>query len=179
MIYLNIFHTESIAFSNTGLTGPIPTTLTNLQSLEVFKVENCNLFGDGYMSLYDIPTLKVLGVAGNKFLTGTLDGIGKLAKLEELYLGNTKMGGPLPEELGQLSNLWIITSPETAFTGAIPASWGNLKSLKELDFSQNQLTGALATELGQLTKLETVNLYENGEYSLSVCVSIISLSKRN
>ncbi len=154
---------ESIAFFNMELTGEIPD-LSSLQNLEVFKVENNNLSGDGYMALYDVPSLIVLGVAGNEEITGSLDGIGKLTNLQELYLGETKMEGQLPEDMGQLDQLKYIKSPRTGFTGPIPASFGNLKNLVELDFALNTLDGELPEELGELTMLERVALDSNGKF---------------
>ena len=156
-------YAESLALFNTGITGAIPAELANLSELEVFKVENCNLSGDGWMVLFDTPTLLVLGVAGNPDLTGNLDGIGNLANLQELYLGETQIGGALPEELGNLIGLRTIKSPQTAFTGAIPASLGDLVSLEELDFGLNQLEGELPPELGGMVALEKVSLYGNGK----------------
>lgn len=156
-------NTESLALFNTGLEGDVPSTISNLQSLEVFKAENCNLSGEGWRALLEIPTLLVLGVAGNTLLTGTLEGIGTLVGLQELYLGETQIGGPLPEELGTLVDLKTIKSPQTAFTGPLPASLGNLKSLRELDFGMNQLDGALPPELGGMVEVEEVFLYGNSE----------------
>lgn len=107
----------------------------------------------------------MLGVAGNEEVTGTLEGIENLPNLQELYLGETKMSGPIPEAMGEnLPKLRFIKSPETNFTGPIPASFGNLANLEELDFSKNQLTGELPESLGQLTKLGKVSLYGNGEF---------------
>ena len=131
---------ESLGLFNTNISGTIPATISNCQKLEVFKVENCRLTGDGLMALYDIPTLKVLGVAGNSELTGTLLGIDRLPNLEELYLSDTKMNGPLPEEMGNLSQLRIIKSDRTQFTGGIPASFGNLVNLEEIAFNMNLFT---------------------------------------
>ena len=48
---------ESLAIFNTGISGTIPD-LSNLQKLEVFKVEHSDLTGSGFTSLYDIPSLK-------------------------------------------------------------------------------------------------------------------------
>jgi len=152
----------SLALFDTGVSGNIPD-LSTLQKLEVFRVDNCKLVGDGYTYLYNVPSLKVLGIAGNEFVTGTLSGIEQLVNLEELYIGATKMDGPLPEELGQLTKLKYIESSATAFTGVIPASIGDLVNLETLDLSLNQLSGGLPEEIGQLTKLEDIALYGNGE----------------
>ena len=114
-----------------------------------------------------------LGVAGNEEITGTLEGIENLVNLQELYVGETKMSGPLPEGLGALTKMKFIKSSEAAFTGALPASIGNLVDLEELDFSLNSLNGALPEELGQLTKLEKVALHGNGECNIFICVVYI------
>ena len=152
---------ESLALFNTDITGEIPD-LSSLQNLEVFKVENCKLSGDGFTSLYNIPSLIALGVAGNDEVTGTLDGIENLVNLQELYLGETKMSGPLPEGMKGLTKLKFILSPETAFTGVMP-DFSNLVDLEQLDFASNSLTGELP-EFGQLSKLKRVVLNGNGEY---------------
>lgn len=92
-----------MALFNTDLTGTIPD-LSNLKSLEVFKVENCNLSGDGHTSLYGVPSLLVLGVAGNEDINGTLAGIEGLTELQELYLGKTRMTGPIPDGIGNTTS---------------------------------------------------------------------------
>ena len=167
----------SLALFDTGISGNIPD-LSALQKLEVFKVENCKLVGDGYTSLYNVPSLKVMGIAGNKFVTGTLSGIEQLVNLEELYTGATKLDGPLPEELGQLTKLKYFESSETAFTGVIPSSIGSLEKLEVLDISLNQLSGGLPEEIGQLTKLENVALYGNGEWHISLHLNFYMLASR-
>lgn len=152
--------TESIALFNTGLKGPIPD-LSNLKSLEVFKVENCNLEGNAWKSVLNTPTLKVLGVAGNELVTGTLNGVENLVNLEELYTGATGIGGQIPEDIGQLTKLWNFRSPETALTGALPESMGDLVSLMELDLGENQLDGNLPESVGNWEKITDVLLYSN------------------
>ena len=153
-------HAESLALFNTGISGGIPD-LSNLQKLEVFKVENCALTGDGFMSLYNVPPLKVLGVAGNP-IAGSLEGVGKLLALEELYIGQTSISGTLPQAMGNFHQLKYIKSSETSLTGAIPTSLGNLKNLIEMDFSINQFTGVLPTEFGALASLEVIDLSKCG-----------------
>ena len=137
-------------------------------------VEYCNLSGDGFMSLYNVPSMVAMGVAGNDDITGTLEGIENLVNLQELYVGETGMSGPLPEGLGALTKMKFIKSSQAAFTGALPASIGNLVDLEELDFSLNSLDGELPEELGQLTKLEKVALHGKGDCNIYICVVITS-----
>jgi len=128
------------------------------------------------MSLYNVPSMVALGVAGNDDITGTLEGIENLVNLQELYVGETGMSGPLPEGLGTLTKMKFIKSSQAAFTGALPASIGNLVDLEELDFSLNSLDGELPEELGQLTKLEKVALHGNGECNIYICVVAIHVT---
>lgn len=177
-----MLHTESLALFNTGISGEIPD-LSNLQKLEVFKVENCALTGDGFMSLYKVPSLKVLGVAGSA-ITGSLEGVDKLPNLEELYLSQTSISGPLPQGMGNLYQLKYIKSSETYLTGAIPTSLGELKNLVEIDFSMNQFTGVLPTELGNLVNIEVLHLQDNlleGKVPIELgnLISIKSMDLRN
>lgn len=158
-IHLPYTHTESLALFNTGISGTIPD-LSNLQKLEVFKVENCDLTGNnGFTSLFDIPSLKVLGIAGNE-ISGSLDGIHRLVNLEELYISQTLISGPL-QQLGNLTQLKYIKASEAALTGVIPASFGNLRRLNEIDLSMNRLTGTIPSELGNLKSLELMDLRNN------------------
>jgi Leucine-rich repeat (LRR) protein len=149
-----------LALFNTGISGEI-SDLSNLQKLEVFKIENCDLTGDGFMSLYNVPHLKVLGVAGNP-IVGSLEGVDKLLILEELYIGQTSIRGTLPQGMGNMHQLKYIKSSETSLTGAIPTSLGNLKNLIEMDFSINQFTGVLPTEFGALASLKVLDLSRSG-----------------
>ena len=147
-----------MAIFNTGISGTIPN-LSNLQKLEVFKVENSDLTGSGFTSLYDIPSLKVLGVGGNS-VAGSLIGIDRLVNLEELYLSQTLISGPL-QQLGNLTQLKYIKASEAALTGVIPASFGNLRNLIEIDLSMNRLTGTIPSELGNLKSVELMDLTNN------------------
>jgi Leucine-rich repeat (LRR) protein len=152
-------HEESLVLFNTGISGEIPD-LSNLQKLEVFKVENCALTGDGFTSLFDIPSLKVLGLAGNE-ITGSLEGIGNLINLEELYISHTSIGGTLPSGIGNLRQLKYIKGSETLLTGAIPISFTNLKNLIELDLSQSSISGGIPSNIGALESLTTLVLLGN------------------
>ncbi|KAL3808303.1 hypothetical protein ACHAXA_001920 [Cyclostephanos tholiformis] len=175
---------KSLVLFNTGISGPIPD-LSNLQKLEVFKVENCALTGDGYSSLYDVPSLKVLGLAGNA-VTGSLEGVGELLNLEELYISQTSIGGPLPKGIGNLNQLKYIKGSETLLTGAIPSSIGNLKNLLEFDLSQSGISGIIPSDIGALESLTTLVLSGNyltgglpSEVGLLSELEVLILSKNN
>ena len=71
------------------------------------------------------------------------------------------MTGPIPTELGNLTNLDALYLQNNRLTGAIPAELGALPNLRQLLLSSNDLTGPIPTELGNLTNLEELWLHYN------------------
>ena len=76
--------------------------------------------------------------------------------------GNPKMGGPIPDELGGLSNLASLRLGGNAIEGTIPAELGQLTKLVYLDLQWNELSGSIPPELGQLTRLRFLDLNYSG-----------------
>ena len=81
-----------------------------------------------------------------------------------LWLPGNQLTGPIPPELGDLSDLRELTLRDNELTGRIPAELGNLTNLHTLWLGSpgtNQLTGPIPPELGRLTKLELLSLTGN------------------
>ena len=53
------------------------------------------------------------------------------------------MTGPLPRELGSLSNLRALRLNDNNLTGVVPPEWGYLADLTRLDLTNNSLVGQL------------------------------------
>ena len=87
--------------------------------------------------------------------------LGELTNLEGLGLGINQLTGPIPAALGNLSNLSALFLFNNQLTGPIPAELGDLTNLQTLDLFNNQLTGPIPTELGDLTNLQAVSLDNN------------------
>ncbi len=82
-------------------------------------------------------------------------------RVQSLWLPDNNLSGPVPPELGSLSNLVELLLPENRLTGSIPAELGSLGNLEALNLSINQLTGAIPAELGNLSSLVGLNLWAN------------------
>ncbi|MCB0198900.1 MAG: hypothetical protein KDI03_02415 [Anaerolineae bacterium] len=63
------------------------------------------------------------------------------------------MSGPIPPELGDLSNLENLALEENHLSGSIPPKLGQLSNLCDLNLSENELTGTIPPQLGNLTGL--------------------------
>ena len=84
-------------------------------------------------------------------------------RVVELNLINNGLAGPLPPELGQLSNLMALHLQGNKISGPLPPELGNLSELRVLNITLNgrTLTGPIPPELGRLNKLEDLLLWRN------------------
>ncbi len=81
--------------------------------------------------------------------------------LYELALPNNNLTGPLPPELGNLSELQTLNLSRNSLTGPLPPELGNLSELQTLDLFRNSLTGPIPPELGNLSELLVLQLFNN------------------
>ena len=83
------------------------------------------------------------------------------ASLTQLVLADNHLVGPIPPELGNLSELPRLTLANNQLTGPIPPELGNLSALRELGLYGNYLTGPIPAELGNLSNLRFLWLHDN------------------
>ena len=147
--------------SENDLSGPIPSELGDLASLERLDLSDNDLTGSIPPELGNLDSLERLSLYDND-LTGPIPlELGNLASLEWLTLGYNDLTGPIPLELGNLASLQWLTLSDNALTGPIPPELGNLASLRSLTLSDNALTGPIPPELGNLASLEWLPLSDN------------------
>ncbi|XP_022723275.1 probable leucine-rich repeat receptor-like protein kinase At5g49770 [Durio zibethinus] len=114
---------------NTGLTGPLPTSIGNLK-----KLTNLILVGCGFNG--PIP-----------------DTIGSLLQLRFLSLNSNGFTGPIPPSIGNLSNLYWLDLADNQLEGSIPVSNGStpgldmLNNTKHFHFGKNKLSGQVPSKL--------------------------------
>jgi len=87
--------------------------------------------------------------------------LGDLTQLRALNLKRNTLTGSVPTSLSSLALLQTLDLSENRLTGAIPTQLGNLAAMQELNLSNNQLTGAIPTQLASLTALQILNLSTN------------------
>jgi hypothetical protein len=87
--------------------------------------------------------------------------LGDLTNLSVLSLSSNDLSGSIPTELGDLTGLLLLLLQSNDLEGAIPASLGDLENLQNLVLSSNQLTGAIPPELADLSDLHVLWLQSN------------------
>lgn len=144
--------------------------------------------------------MKRLDLAFNPFSpAGLSPELGNLTNLEELWLGDCGLIGPIPESFGglqrlknldlsnnglsgslpshifQLKSIVQMELYNNSFSGALPSfGWSNLTELRRFDMSMNQLSGIIPYGLCEL-HLESLNLFTN--HLVGLIPEIIANSK--
>ena len=83
-------------------------------------------------------------------------------RVTRLRLDNNGLAGPIPTEVGSLSNLRHLRLGSNNLSGAIPQELGSLTNLRMMILWWNDLTGPIPTSLGSLVHLHYFNLHGNG-----------------
>jgi RHS repeat-associated protein len=80
--------------------------------------------------------------------------------VEELYLEENNLVGPLPVEFGNLCSLRYIYLNDNQLTGSV-APIANMIHLRDVDLSDNQLSGTIPAAIGDLYQLYYLSFSDN------------------
>ncbi|GLJ14214.1 hypothetical protein SUGI_0228120 [Cryptomeria japonica] len=138
-----------LLFEN-ALEGPIPseilTTTTRLQYLYLHS--NNSLTESIPKALANCSSLEVLVLASNHLYGITPPELGSLNRLQQLWLSNNSLGGPICS-LMDCTALKIFDLHGSKVEGTIPEDIGyKLSKLESIDFASNRLTGSIPMSLG-------------------------------
>ena len=139
----------------------IPAEIGNLTELTDLRFVDCKVNGSIPDAIYSLEKLQNLYLTNNK-VTGTLSPkIGQMKALTNVYIDqNPDLGGSLPEEIGQLTNLVNLNISKTSFSGTIPESVKNLDALKNFMAFTTKFSGNAPDFWDELASLELVQLYD-------------------
>ncbi|KAG0491949.1 hypothetical protein HPP92_005347 [Vanilla planifolia] len=148
-------------YSN-SFSGPITPALCKLPFLEHLNLGGSFFSGVISASVLDaFPRLRFLHLAGN-LLTGPIPAeLGLLSQLEHLEIGYNQFADSLPPEIGQLGNLQYLDISSANLSGQIPPEIRNLTKLEHLFLFKNQLCGIIPKEISRLSGLKSLDLSDN------------------
>ncbi|XP_070012335.1 probable LRR receptor-like serine/threonine-protein kinase At3g47570 [Nicotiana sylvestris] len=168
------------------LTGLIPNSLEYLTHLQILNFAENHLTSDSSLSfltsLTNCRDLTYLSLSLNP-LNGMFPlSIGNLSTSLTTFLASgCKIKGRIPNEIGNLSSLFLFEIAENDLVGSIPTSICNLRNLEGLFLNENKLTGYIGDNLCKLPRLGSIYLSQNHlSRSLPNCLgSVTSLREIN
>ncbi|OWM87996.1 probable LRR receptor-like serine/threonine-protein kinase At3g47570 [Punica granatum] len=182
---------QDIGLGFNQISGPIPTSISNASNLVRFRAAvnqfsgampllgrliglqvltiSSNNLGTGrdddmnfLSSLINATQLQRVDFHNNQFGGSFPEAVSNFStSLIDLSLGNNRISGKIPSEIGNLVNLQGLDMWGNEFTGAIPSDIGMLQQLVTLFFDSNRLSGDIPPSFGNLTLLTDLRLGNN------------------
>jgi len=144
----NGLEVDTLEFSNSMLSGSLPTEIGILTGLSYLDIANNNVGGS-------LPSE-----------------IGFLSDLEDVMLSHNAMTGTFPSELGMIKHPWFLYADNNRFSGSLPSELGKFLGI---DLSFNDLSGNLPSDLFD-DRLSMLILNDN-ELTGSLPVEVITASQ--
>ncbi|XP_041011417.1 receptor-like protein EIX2 [Juglans microcarpa x Juglans regia] len=140
---------QRLELEGNQLVGGIPKSFGNLCALSSLYLSENNLSGSLYEFMSNVSSclvdsLQYFEIGSNRFMGPLPESIGNFSNLKALGLGGNNLTGPLPESYGSFSNLEALGLGGNNFTGPLPESYGNLSNLEMLDVAGNSLSGVIS-----------------------------------
>ena len=147
---------KSLTLSGNNFSGPIPKNLSTV--LEELRLSMNSFQGTISDQIMGYSNLTQIDLSQNK-LSGPIDSIGKLLKLQVLILSSNHFSGNIPEALSNIPTLSRFAANQNNFEGEIPS--GITRNLRTLDLSYNKLSGFIHSDMLSHSNLQTIDLSYN------------------
>ncbi|KAG0632318.1 hypothetical protein M758_1G319400 [Ceratodon purpureus] len=136
---------SQLTLSNKGLSGPIPSAISSLTSLNYLDLGNSMSLNGSW-----------------NYITGDLGILSSLSNLQHLNLTYSYVGRgmPFPSAVLGLTGLITLKLDHAGFIGQFPPEISNLKSLQYLYLGNSSMTGPLPKELSNLVSLLELSLWD-------------------
>lgn len=155
----NLTALRRITLANNAITGTIPNSWygNNVDGTPIFSqlqtldLSNNLMTGTIPFLVWTLPQLRYLYLNNNRFsgrLQEAYTSWAMVSLLEEIWLHNNSLTGPLLNAWASVSQLQLLRCANNAFTGTIPSNMASLQNLTYLDLSFNQLGGNVHSLLG-------------------------------
>ncbi|KAJ7569967.1 hypothetical protein O6H91_01G101800 [Diphasiastrum complanatum] len=152
---------QSLILANNHFIGNISSSLLeNCGSLEIVDLSWNNFTGAVPVEICNCSEISSLILSQNHFQS-IPEELGRLNKLQWLFLGKNDLGGEIPPQIGSCRSLTALDLKSNNFSGVIPAFISDLKHIQFLALSDNQLQGGFPLHLSAIPGLYYLDLSNN------------------
>ncbi|CAB9531742.1 Leucine-rich repeat receptor-like protein kinase [Seminavis robusta] len=157
---------ESLVIGHSKIGGTVPSELGNLSSLIWLVFESTNFSGSFPSEVFLLSNLRALqvfecpGLKTESVLHGV---VRNMHKIERLGLGRGKPGRfiSVPTEIARLTNMLSLSLEDFQLNGTLPSEVGLLTKLTRLRLHENAIVGALPTEFLKFSGLNILDIGSN------------------
>ncbi|KAI8556357.1 hypothetical protein RHMOL_Rhmol05G0246200 [Rhododendron molle] len=153
---------KHVLFEDNSLNGSIPSTLGVLvQTLEVLRLDRNSLTGPVPSELNNLVNVQELFLSNNR-LTGPLPNLTGMSVLNSMDMSNNTFdASDFPPWFSALQSLTTLVMENTGLKGQIPVSFFTLPQLQTLVLRNNQLNGTLDVGSSYSDQLQLIDLRNN------------------
>ncbi|KAF8024359.1 hypothetical protein BT93_F1521 [Corymbia citriodora subsp. variegata] len=168
----NLTGLKELDLSDVNLSSPIPPMLANFSSLTSLRLRYCELNGDFPISIFQLPNLEVLHVAGNPNISVFFPKPHRSSPmLKELDLSDVNLSSPIPPMLANFSSLTSLQLSSCGLNGDFPVSIFQLPNLEVLHVGGNSNLSGSFPKSHWGSQLKFLYLYDtnfSGEIPTSI-----------
>ncbi|XP_059429257.1 receptor-like protein 6 [Corylus avellana] len=139
----NLHSLSIIRLNGNNFSAPVPEFFADFKNLTSLDFYSCDLNGKFPEKIFQVPTLQTLGLSNNFLLEGSLPEFPPNGSLQTMVIHGTSFSGTLPSSIGNLKMLSTVGLGSCNFIGSIPDSMASLTQLKYFDISYNKFSGSI------------------------------------
>ncbi|KAJ0725501.1 putative protein kinase RLK-Pelle-DLSV family [Helianthus annuus] len=148
------------------LSGPFPTTLTKMTTLQTLTMEGNRFSGPIPEEIANLTYMTHLDLSSNDFTGKLPHGLAKLTNLIHLRLSGNNFTGKIPSFIDKWTQIEILHIQGCSFEGPIPSSISSLIHLTDLrisDLKSGASTFPSVKKMPNLTTLVLRNCFIHGQ----------------
>ncbi|KAL6197274.1 hypothetical protein ACLB2K_032883 [Fragaria x ananassa] len=157
----NIPYIQVLDLSNNQLEGPLPSIYWHCKQLVRLILWRNNFSGSISNNIRNATQLKGFYLGENK-LTGTIPYEIGCLRLVGLGLNSNNLNGLIPTTIFNMSTIMIIYASDNQLSGSLPTNIGRgLPNLQEFYVGRNNLSGVIPKSVSNVSQLTYLDLGEN------------------